>query len=136
MVTGWEAVDDAFIGVILLYYGALWLGNAVALSGLSRLTLEGRTAAHGLSVVIPSHASERRPFVTARLETGNDQLAFAIINLAFGGESLTGRSGTIKELLQAIPEMASSLTELGIDSCTTEIAPLWSTEGQTRYPRT
>ncbi len=119
MIAAWENVDDPFAGLVLLYYGALWLGNAVALCSLNGSTLRRRKATHGLGFSI--NPEELRPFLNGKIDFGSDEESFGTINSAMGGESLAGRTPSVADLLQALPEMGPSLTHLGLQSTAIEL---------------
>ena len=119
MIAAWENVDDPFAGLVLLYYGALWLGNAVALCSLNGSVLRRRRATHGLGVSIAPE--EPRPFLNGKIDFGSDEESFGTINLAMGGGSLAGRTPSVADLLQALPEMGSSLKHLGLQCAAIEL---------------
>lgn len=114
MVRGWEDVEDDFTGCILLYYGALWLGNAVTFSALNGEHLKRRRAAHGLNVTFDFR--KRYPLLEANIDPGHDDEAFGMINAAFGGSSLAGQTFQTKDFIAALPEMRSSLTHVHLQS--------------------
>ncbi|HKU67217.1 MAG TPA: YaaC family protein [Candidatus Baltobacteraceae bacterium] len=106
-VKAWEDVDDDFTAAVLLYYGTLWLGNAVAFTTLSGEQLSKREAAHGLEVAFEFRSSS--PLLEARINTGRGTQAFGTINAAFGGASLSGQTFQVRDFLEAIPELRHSL---------------------------
>ncbi len=114
MVKAWEDVDDDFTGSVLLYYGALWLGNAIAFVTLNGEQLDRRQAAHGLEVKFDF--AKTFPLLEATINLTADTGAFGIINGAFGGSSIAGQTFLVKDLITAIPEMRHSLPHVHLSS--------------------
>lgn len=114
MIQAWDDVNDDFTGAISMYYGSLWLGMAVAYSSLSGSVLENINPAHGISVRFEFDKS--RPFLDAFLTIKNDNQDFALINKAFGGESLGQTEVRVRDVLAMIPEMKTFLLHVDVQS--------------------
>jgi hypothetical protein len=114
MVIAWEDIDDDFTGAILLYYGALWLGQAVALATLDSATIENRDALHGFTATYSMNGST--PFLSAKVNFGKSTSSAGTVNRAFGGEDLNGRACEVADLLCALPEMRPGLPHVDLES--------------------
>lgn len=113
-VQGFENVDDDFVGSVLLYYGAYWLGHAVALATLDSEALGAREGSHGLDVQFDF--SNEFPILEAKIDPGKPLEGFGTINRALGGESLNGREMRTCDFVSAIPELRHSLPHLHLKS--------------------
>jgi hypothetical protein len=101
------------VDVVLLYYGALWLGIATAMVTLGRRAIEHTYPNHGLAANVdlwPFSLSEATVAVTDKMG------ALSLINAAFGGDELAGRPFKLMQLLQAIPYIAGDLEKVKADT--------------------
>lgn len=99
-----EVVDP-----VLLYYGAMWLGNAVIYVTLTRPQIEGRDERHGITPNIADE--ENTPFLKARVNIQSRNATYNLTNMAFGGDDLSGNTFEVLDLLAAIPEMDEHLQQ-------------------------
>jgi len=112
------AYDDSsdVVEPVLLYYGSMWLGNAVNYVTLTRGEIEEREERHGIVPVI--REDQNNPFLQAKVNVKKKNATFNLTNVAFGGDDLTGRTFDVLDLLAAIPEMEQHLQQPAVGKST------------------
>ena len=125
MIAGWEDVADEFTrGSSSLLWG-LVVRECVALCSLNSAVLNKRARQHGLGIA--SLPEGRRRFLNTRVNFGSAEESLGIINLAFGGSSVSGQSVTVQDLLRLLPEMTRPLEHVHINTKAIEVFPhSWS----------
>jgi hypothetical protein len=116
----WENFEEAgeTIDPVPLYYGALWLGMAVAFTSLPADRLVNLEPSHGLTLttgVFP------QPFLNSAINVRTSG-AFSNINEAFGGEEISGRVA-VSDLITAIPELLDDLSRVNRETKAMQFVP-------------
>jgi hypothetical protein len=129
----WTNFEDTSetIDPIPLYYGALWLGMAVAYTGLPADRLTNLEPSHGLTLTT---APFPQPFLNSSVNVRNAG-SFSLINEAFGGHQLSGQI-KISDLIAALPELIDDLPKVSRETGAVlfrprDRAPLSDLEAQT-----
>lgn len=117
------------IDTVLIYYGTVWLGKAAIYASLPPGTTPGTS--HGISPRIDPAA--KYPFFHAKLHVQDRNETFSLINRAFGGDDISGRTFDLTDWLKALPELDADLKSvLGTGTLALESLPLASSVSDMR----
>lgn len=114
----YEDADES-IDALLLYYGSMCLARAVIYACLPFTEIDGWEPKHGITPAID--LGQRLIFLDSKLAIGGSKQTFSLVNQAFGGDPVFGRTFSIRDILASIPTMCTFIQEpFGIDPNTFE----------------
>jgi hypothetical protein len=106
----YAAYEDAApsIDTVLIYYGTMWLGKAMIYVALPPGTKPG--TAHGIQPKIDP--GSKYPFLHSKLHVQQNDETFCLINRAFGGDEIAGKTFDLLDWLRALPELDADLRSI------------------------